>query len=247
MHASRSSVRVTAACSVHSTTSWWFVAAGCGRNATPRSGARCAVSTSPDEVGQRQRVGQVVREPGEHRRRLGHGRARLEQVAQDERHAEAVAEHRPAAERERDRQAVLVDAVEQAPQAVARAHHALPVPRRVPDERPRAAPARSRSSGRGAGRPARGRRPASSRSGTAAGSPSRACARPRRRRRPARPAAPRSAPARACARGACATSARSSSGPHRRRGGTSPGRWATAPRRRRATPRPADPPARREM
>ena len=134
MHASRSSVRVTAACSVHSTTSWWLVAAGVGRNATPRSGDRCAVSTSPDRSASVSAVGEVVGEPGQHGRRLGDGRARLEQVAQDERHPESVAEHRPAAERERHGQAVLVDPVEQAPQAVARPHDPLPGPRRVPDD-----------------------------------------------------------------------------------------------------------------
>ena len=134
MHASRSSVRVTAR--VLGPLDHVLVVRRRRRRPERHApvGREMGGEDVTRQVRQRQRVGQVVRKPREHRRRLGHVRARLEQVAQDERHPEPVAEHRPAAERERDRQAVLVDAVEQAPQAVARAHHALPIPCRVPDE-----------------------------------------------------------------------------------------------------------------
>ena len=68
---------------------------------------------------------------GDRRERLARLRdvgADLEQVAHDERDAEAVADVAATAERERDGEARVVDPVEQAPQAVAHPEHAAAAP-----------------------------------------------------------------------------------------------------------------------
>jgi hypothetical protein len=62
------------------------------------------------------------------RARLGDGVAGLQHVTDDERDREAVADVAAAAERERDRQPGVVDAVEQPPQAVAHPDHAAVAP-----------------------------------------------------------------------------------------------------------------------
>ena len=111
-------------------------------------GTRCRRRRRVDD---RQRVREVVRQPAQRRPRLLRRLARLEQVADDERHAEAAAHDLAPAERERDGETGVVEPVEQPPGAVAGADHG-PHPARCGGSSPRAARARSRSSARGSGR-----------------------------------------------------------------------------------------------
>ena len=76
--------------------------------------------------------------PCERLARLLHRLARLEQVADDQRDAEAVSDLAPAAEGQRGREAGVVHAVEQAPEAVAHADHAPAGPGRRADDALRA-------------------------------------------------------------------------------------------------------------
>ena len=85
-------------------------------------------------VDERQVVGQLEGQPFDAPAGLGDVVAGLEQVAHDERDGEAVALRLPATERQADGQAGLVHAVEQAPEQIAGADDAAPVPGRPPDE-----------------------------------------------------------------------------------------------------------------
>ena len=86
---------------------------GTARKIGSRSGERYAVSTSPARSTRVRLWRERVRQPRERRSRLVDRRARLQQVAQHDGDAEPVAEYPPAAERERDREPVVVHAVEQ--------------------------------------------------------------------------------------------------------------------------------------
>ncbi len=128
----RSTLRVAAACSGQSTCSWWLVARG---SVVARRPVRADVDgRGVAGVGEREVVRGVHREPLECGYRLLDGVAGLEQVADDDRDAETGAAGLRSAERERDGEAGVVDAVEHAPQAVAHPEHRPREPA-VPDRR----------------------------------------------------------------------------------------------------------------
>ena len=85
--------------------------------------------TSPATVDDRERVREVVRQPAERRARLLGRLARLEEIADDERDAEARADDLPASEGERDGKTGVVEAVEEPPAAVSRTDHGANPPR----------------------------------------------------------------------------------------------------------------------
>ncbi len=95
----------------------------------PAGEARLAVRAEQrgDEVAVPVDHGEVVchvhRQPLQRAAGVGGGLAHLEEIAQDEGDAEAIAHHAAPAERQRDRKARIVHAVHQTPQAVAHPDH----------------------------------------------------------------------------------------------------------------------------
>ena len=120
---SRSSVRVQRAYSGQSTTPWWLVAVRSVVTRTGSPGASQTVAWSRVTIDEGHVVCGLHRDPLQRRDTLRDRRARLEQVADDDRDAEAAPGAAPTAEGERHREPAVVDAVEQPPQLVGHADH----------------------------------------------------------------------------------------------------------------------------
>jgi hypothetical protein len=125
---SRSTVAVSRAWLSHSTLSWWLVATAAWVMRAGRSGAIITVQEMAVPVDHGDVVAHVRGDARQRRAGLGRGFAGLQHVAQDQRHAEAVADHPPPAEGQRDRKARVVHPVDQPPEPVGGAQHPAALP-----------------------------------------------------------------------------------------------------------------------